>query len=179
MAAEIWLVCCGEALGAGVSDESEATLALWRAAATAVQTDPEAALRPRQPPPCTSFHLSVKRWKRFQIQEAARRSIPRRSALSGSSSDSLIAPSLHHHRHLLPSPTSSFLCFTPLMNSAAHFKEAAVIKAQRDSQDHSNLYTLERLNKRVSVICCPCIGGFSLDVFFLFIYLFFFWDSYL
>lgn len=117
--------------------------------------------------------LSVKRWKRFQIQEAARRSIPRRSALSGSCSDSLIAPSLHHRRHLLPSPTSSFLCFAPLMNSAAHFKEAAVIKAQRDSQDHSNLCTLERLNKHVSVICCPCIGGFSFGCF-LSIYLFFF-----
>lgn len=97
--------------------------------------------------------------------------------MSGSCSDSLIAPSLHHHRHLLPSPTSSFLCFTPLMNSAAHFKEAAVIKAQRDSQDHSNLYTLERLNKRVSVICCPCIGGFSLDVFYLFIYFFTYFSS--
>lgn len=111
--------------------------------------------------PCSSWHLIAKRGKRFEIQEAARRSIPRSLALSGSCSDSLIAPSFHHHRLLLPSPTSPFLCFTPLMNSAAHFKEAAVIKAQRDSQDQSNLCTLERLNKHVSVICCPCIGGFS------------------
>lgn len=45
------------------------------------------------------------------------------------------------------------------MNSATLFDEAPVIKAQRDRQGNNNLYTSERLNKRVVLICCPCNGG--------------------
>lgn len=51
------------------------------------------------------------------------------------------------------------------MNSAARFKESAVIKAQRDRQDRSNPCTLERLSEHGAVICCPRIGGFSSRVF--------------
>lgn len=53
------------------------------------------------------------------------------------------------------------------MNSVTLFEEAPVIKAQRDHQGNNNLYTSERLNKRVVLICCPCNGG-GFGVFFLF-----------
>lgn len=53
------------------------------------------------------------------------------------------------------------------MKTATLFDEAPVIKAQRDRQGNNNLYTSERLNKRVVLICCPCNGGGFFFFFFL------------
>lgn len=79
--------------------------------------------------------------------------------------------------------TTAFHLLVPLfrtsdeLGSSACFREAAVIKAQRDSQDRSNLSTLERLNEHVSVICCPRVGEFSLHVFYLFISIIIYFSS--
>lgn len=82
--------------------------------------------------------------------------IPRGWEWSGSRSDSNCP---------LSPPTRSSLfflcaeCCGALMKSATLFEEAPVINAQRDHQGNNNLYTSERLNKRVVLICCPCNGG--------------------